>query len=166
MTRALKSTTLGAIANSYIGDSPQPSTLSYIWNFGSLLALCLVGQIVTGVILAIHYCPHVDIAFTSVEHIIRDVSHGWMVRYLHANIASLFFAFVYTHVARGLYYASYKSPRIAPWSVGVVLLVFMILTAFLGYCLVMGQMSLWGATVITSMLGALPWLGGDLTELV
>lgn len=89
-----------------------------------------------------HYCPHVDIAFTSVEHIMRDVSHGWLVRYLHANIASLFFAFVYTHVARGLYYGSYKSPRIAPWSVGVVLLVFIILTAFLGYCLVIGQMSL------------------------
>ena len=114
MVRALKSTSLGAIANSYMGDSPQPSTLSYIWNFGSLLALCLVGQIVTGVILAMHYCPQIELAFTSVEHIMRDVGQGWMVRYLHANIASLFFAFVYAHVARGLYYGSYKSPRIAP----------------------------------------------------
>lgn len=166
MTRTLKTSSLGGIFNAYLGDSPQPSTLSYIWNFGSLLAICLVGQIVSGVILAIHYCPHIDMAFTSVEHIIRDVSGGWIIRYAHANIASLFFACVYSHVARGVYYASYKSPRIAPWSVGVVILVFIILTAFLGYCLVMGQISLWGATVITSMLGALPWLGGDLTELV
>jgi len=96
----------------------------------------------------------------------RDVSGGWAIRYTHANIASIFFACVYAHIARGIYYASYKSPRVAPWSVGVVILVFIILTAFLGYCLVMGQMSLWGATVITSILGALPWLGGDLTELV
>ena len=166
MTRSLKATSLGSIFNSYIGDSAQPSTISYMWNFGSLLAICLVTQIISGVILAIHYCPSIDLAFSSVEHIMRDVSGGWIIRYTHANVASLFFACVYAHIARGIYYASYKSPRIAPWSVGVVILVFMILTAFLGYCLVIGQMSLWGATVITSILSALPWVGGDLTELV
>jgi quinol-cytochrome oxidoreductase complex cytochrome b subunit len=142
MTRTLKTTSLGSIFNSYIGDSPQPSTLSYIWNFGSLLAICLVTQIISGVILAIHYCPDIDLAFSSVEHIMRDVSGGWIIRYTHANVASLFFACVYAHIARGIYYASYKSPRIAPWSVGVVILVFIILTAFLGYCLVIGQISL------------------------
>lgn len=166
LVRLLKSDPVLGLANGYLVDSAQPSTLSYMWNFGSLLATCLVIQIVSGVLLAMHYCPSVDLAFASVEHIMRDVSYGWLTRYVHANTASLFFVCVYMHVARGLYYGSYRSPRVLPWSVGVVILVVMILTAFLGYCLVFGQMSLWRATVITSMLSALPWIGTDLTELV
>jgi ubiquinol-cytochrome c reductase cytochrome b subunit len=131
--RLLKSNKLLSIVNSYIVDSPQPSNLSYAWNFGSLLATCLGIQIVTGVILAMHYTPNVDLAFISVEHIMRDVNYGWMIRYLHANTASFFFIFVYLHIGRGMYYGSYKRPRIWPWSIGVIILVLMIGTAFLGY---------------------------------
>jgi len=164
--RLLKSDPILGLANSYLVDSAQPSSISYIWNFGSLLATCLVVQIVTGVLLAMHYCPSREMAFTSVEHIMRDVSYGWLTRYTHANTASLFFAFAYLHVARGMYYGSYSSPTSRVWTVGVVILVVRILTAFLGYCLVMGQRSLWGATVITSMLSAVPGVGVDLTQLV
>lgn len=164
--RLLKSDPILGLANSYLVDSAQPSSISYRWNFGSLLATCLVVQIVTGVLLARHYCPSRERAFTSVEHIRRDVSYGWLTRYTHANTASLFFAFAYLHVARGRYYGSYSSPTSRVWTVGVVILVVMILTAFLGYCLVMGQRSLWGATVITSMLSAVPGVGVDLTQLV
>lgn len=131
--RFLKSNKLRSIINSYIVDSPQPSNISYMWNFGSLLATCLGIQIVTGVILAMHYTPNVDLAFISVEHIMRDVNYGWMIRYLHANTASFFFIFVYLHIGRGMYYGSYKSPRILPWSIGVIILVLMMGTAFLGY---------------------------------
>lgn len=164
--RLLKSDPILGLANSYLIDSAQPSSISYLWNFGSLLATCLVVQIVTGVLLAMHYCPSVEMAFTSVEHIMRDVQYGWLTRYTHANTASLFFAFAYLHVARGMYYGSYSSPTAMVWTVGVVILIVMILTAFLGYCLVFGQMSLWGATVITSMLSAVPGIGVDLTQLV
>lgn len=164
--RLLKSNKLLSIVNSYIVDSPQPSNLSYAWNFGSLLATCLGIQIVTGIILAMHYTPNVDLAFISVEHIMRDVNYGWMIRYLHANTASFFFIFVYLHIGRGLYYGSYKSPRIWPWSIGVIILVLMMGTAFLGYVLPYGQMSLWGATVITNMLSAIPWIGTDFVEFV
>ena len=164
--RLLKSDPLLGLANSYLIDSAQPSSISYLWNFGSLLATCLVVQILTGVLLAMHYCPSVEMAFTSVEHIMRDVQYGWLTRYTHANTASLFFAFAYLHVARGMYYGSYSSPTAMVWTVGVVILIVMILTAFLGYCLVFGQMSLWGATVITSMLSAVPGIGVDLTQLV
>lgn len=131
--RNLKSNSLLSLVNSYIVDSPQPSSLSYMWNFGSLLALCLGLQIVTGIFLAMHYTPNVDLAFTSVEHIMRDVNLGWAIRYAHANIASFFFIFVYLHIGRGLYYGSYKSPRVLPWSIGVIILVLMMATAFLGY---------------------------------
>ena len=130
--RLLKSNKLLSIVNSYVVDSPQPSNLSYMWNFGSLLATCLGLQIVTGIILAMHYTPNVDLAFISVEHIMRDVNYGWLIRYLHANGASFFFIFVYLHIARGMYYGSYKSPRILPWSIGVIILVLMMGTAFLG----------------------------------
>jgi len=164
--RLLKSNKLLSIVNSYVVDSPQPSNLSYMWNFGSLLATCLGLQIVTGIILAMHYTPNVDLAFVSVEHIMRDVNYGWLIRYLHANGASFFFIFVYLHIGRGLYYGSYKSPRIWPWSIGVIILVLMMGTAFLGYVLPYGQMSLWGATVITNMLSAIPWIGGDFVEFV
>lgn len=142
--RLLKSNAILGLANSYIIDNPEPANISYMWNFGSLLGLCLVIQIVTGIFLAMHYCPNADLAFASVEHIMRDVNFGWAIRYVHANTASFFFLFMYFHVGRGLYYGSYKSPRVMPWSIGVIILVLTMATAFLGYCLPYGQMSLWG----------------------
>jgi ubiquinol-cytochrome c reductase cytochrome b subunit len=164
--RLLKSHPLLGLFNSYLVDSPQPSNLSYLWNFGSLLGMCLVIQIVTGIFLAMHYTPNVELAFTSVEHIMRDVNYGWLIRYLHANVASFFFIFVYLHIGRGMYYGSYKSPRILPWSIGVIIFVLMMATGFLGYVLPYGQMSLWGATVITNLLSAIPWIGEDFVQLV
>lgn len=164
--RLLKSNAFLSLVNSYVVDSPQPANLSYLWNFGSLLALCLGLQIVTGVVLAMHYTPHVDLAFISVEHIMRDVNYGWMIRYLHANGASFFFIFVYLHIGRGLYYGSYKSPRVLLWSIGVIILVLMMGTAFLGYVLPYGQMSLWGRNVITNMISAVPWIGQDAVQFV
>ena len=131
--RTLKSQVLLRLVNSYIVDSPQPANLSYLWNFGSLLGACLVLQILTGIFLAMHYQPHVDFAFNSVEHIMRDVNNGWAVRYTHANVASFFFIFVYAHIATGLYYGSYKSPRVLLWAIGVIILIVMMATAFLGY---------------------------------
>ena len=162
--RLLKTNVLLAQVNSFIVDSPQPANLSYMWNMGSLLAMTLGIQIITGVVLAMHYTPNVDLAFVSVEHIMRDVNYGWLLRYLHANGASFFFIAVYLHIARGLYYGSYKAPRTATWLVGVIMLVLMMGIAFLGYVLPYGQMSLWGATVITSMLSAVPWIGGDFVQ--
>jgi len=164
--RLLKQNSLLGLVNSYVVDSPQPANLSYAWNGGSLLATCLGIQIVTGIILAMHYTPNVDLAFVSVEHIMRDVNYGWMIRYIHANVASFFFIFVYLYIGRGLYYGSYKSPRVLPWSIGVVILVLMMAVAFLGYVLPYGQMSLWGATVITNMLSAIPWIGQDFVQFV
>jgi len=164
--RLLKSHPILGLLNSYMVDSPQPANISYLWNFGSLLGMCLGIQILTGVFLAMHYTPNVDLAFISVEHIMRDVNYGWAVRYTHANTASFFFIFVYVHIARGLYYGSYRSPRVLPWSIGVIILVLMMATAFLGYVLPYGQMSLWGATVITNLLSAIPWIGQDFVQLV
>ena len=123
--RFLKTNLLLRLVNSYIVDSPQPLNLSYLWNFGSLLGTCLVIQILTGVFLAMHYQPHVDFAFDSVEHIMRDVNSGWAVRYTHANVASFFFIFVYLHIGRNLYYGSYKTPRVLLWSIGVIILILM-----------------------------------------
>nr|QNH92693.1 apocytochrome b [Wolfiporia cocos] len=161
--RILKTHVLLRLLNSYIVDSPQPANISYLWNFGSLLGTCLVLQILTGVILAMHYTPSVEMAFNSVEHIMRDVSNGWIVRYTHANVASFFFIFVYFHIGRNLYYGSYKSPRILVWSIGVVLLIGMMLTAFLGYT----YSPKWNlATVITNLLSAVPVFGQDLVELI
>ncbi len=164
--RLLKKNPILRLVNSYVVDNPEPSNISYLWNFGSLLGLCLVFQIITGIFLAMHYQPNVELAFNSVEHIMRDVNYGWLIRYTHANVASFFFIFVYAHLARGLYYNSYKSPRVAPWTIGVIILVLMMATAFLGYVLVYGQMSLWGATVITNLLSAIPWIGNDFVEFV
>lgn len=130
--RLLKRHTFLSIVNDYVIDSPQPSNLNYNWNYGSLLALCLGIQIITGVTLAMHYTPNINLAFISVEHIIRDVNFGWLIRYLHANVASFFFLFVYLHIGRGLYYGSYKSPRIIVWSIGVIIFFLIIGTAFLG----------------------------------
>jgi ubiquinol-cytochrome c reductase cytochrome b subunit len=162
--RILKSHPLLRLANSYIIDSPQPSNISYLWNFGSLLAFCLVIQIITGVTLAMHYNPSVLEAFNSVEHIMRDVNNGWLIRYLHSNTASAFFFIVYLHMGRGLYYGSYRAPRTLVWTLGVIIFILMIVTAFLGYVLPYGQMSLWGATVITNLMSAIPWIGQDIVE--
>ena len=131
--RILKSHSLLKMVNSYVVDSPQPSNISYLWNFGSLLAFCLIIQIVTGVTLGMHYTPNVLEAFDSVEHIMRDVNNGWLIRYLHSNTASAFFFLVYLHIGRGLYYASYKAPRTLTWIIGTIILILMIATAFLGY---------------------------------
>ena len=164
--RILKSHPLLKLVNSYVIDSPQPSNISYLWNFGSLLALCLIIQIVTGVTLGMHYTPNVTEAFDSVEHIMRDVNNGWLIRYLHSNTASAFFFLVYLHIGRGLYYGSYKAPRTLTWTIGTVILILMMATAFLGYVLPYGQMSLWGATVITNLMSAIPWVGQDIVEFI
>lgn len=141
---------------------PTVSNLTYFWNFGVLALLCLVIQIATGVFLAMHYTPEQGLAFSSVEHIMRDVNMGWLIRYLHSNGASMFFIVVYIHVFRGLYYGSYLEPREGLWIVGVIILLLMILTAFMGYVLPWGQMSFWGATVITNLVSAIPKIGGEI----
>ncbi|MGE0151293.1 MAG: cytochrome bc complex cytochrome b subunit [Reyranellaceae bacterium] len=138
---------------------PTPRNFNYFWNFGAISMIMLVTMIVTGIVLAMHYTPHVDHAFTSVERIMRDVNWGWMVRYLHMNGASFFFIAVYVHIFRGLYYGSYKQPRELLWILGVVILLLMMATAFMGYVLPWGQMSFWGATVITNLFSAIPWVG-------
>jgi ubiquinol-cytochrome c reductase cytochrome b subunit len=164
--RILKSHPLLKLVNSYIIDSPQPSNISYLWNFGSLLAFCLAIQIITGVTLAMHYNPSVSEAFNSVEHIMRDVNNGWLIRYLHSNTASAFFLLVYLHIGKGLYYGSYRAPRTLVWVIGTVIFILMMATAFLGYVLPYGQMSLWGATVITNLMSAIPWVGHDIVEFI
>ena len=143
-------------------DFPTPKNLNYWWTFGGILAVCLVIQIVTGVILAMHYTPSVEDAFASVERIMRDVEYGWLIRYIHANGASMFFLAVYVHMFRGLYYGSYKAPREISWILGVVIYLLMMGTAFMGYVLPWGQMSLHGAAVITSLIGAIPLIGEDI----
>ena len=130
--RILKSNPVLTIFNSYLVDSPQPSTISYLWNFGSLLGLCLISQIVSGILLAMHYQGSASFAFSSVEHIMRDVNDGWLIRMVHANIASFFFICVYLHISRGLYYGSYRSPRIGVWVIGTIIFFLMMATAFLG----------------------------------
>lgn len=164
--RILKSHPLLKLVNNYLIDSSEPSNISYLWNFGSLLAICLVIQIITGVTLAMHYSPNVLEAFNSIEHIMRDVNNGWLIRYLHANTASAFFFLVYLHIGRGIYYGSYRSPRTLVWAIGTVILILMMATAFLGYVLPYGQMSLWGATVITNLISAIPWIGQDIVEFI
>ncbi|MEL7489599.1 MAG: cytochrome b/b6 [Pseudomonadota bacterium] len=144
-------------------DFPTPKNLNYWYTFGGILAVCLVVQIVTGVVLAMHYTAHVDMAFESVEHIMRDVNYGWLMRYVHANGASMFFIAVYLHMFRGLYYGSYKEPREMLWILGVIIFLLMMATAFMGYVLPWGQMSFWGATVITNLFSAIPLIGNDIT---
>ncbi len=138
---------------------PTPRNLNYLWTFGAILSFMLVAQIITGVVLVMHYTPHVTLAFSSVEHIMRDVNFGWLLRYMHANGASMFFIAVYVHIFRGLYYGSYKAPREVLWILGVVIFLLMMATAFMGYVLPWGQMSFWGATVITNLFSALPFVG-------
>lgn len=164
--RLLKTNTFLKLANPYVIDAPTPSNLSYAWNFGSLLAICLIIQIISGVTLAMHYNPSVAEAFNSVEHIMRDVNNGWFIRYLHSNTASAFFFLVYLHIGRGLYYGSYKAPRTLSWTIGTIMLVLMMAIGFLGYVLPYGQMSLWGATVITNLMSAIPWIGQDIVEFI
>jgi ubiquinol-cytochrome c reductase cytochrome b subunit len=164
--RILKSHFLLRLLNSYLIDHSQPSNISYLWNFGSLLGICLIIQIVTGVTLAMHYNPSILEAFNSVEHIMRDVNNGWLIRYLHSNTASAFFFLVYLHIGRGIYYGSYRAPRTLAWALGTVILILMMGTGFLGYVLPYGQMSLWGATVITNLISAIPWIGQDIVEFI
>jgi len=148
----------GLIHSSFVAY-PTPRNLNYWWTFGGILSFMLGVQFVTGIVLAMHYTPHVDHAFNSVEHIMRDVNYGWLLRYLHANGASMFFLAGYIHVFRGLYYGSYKDPREVLWILGVILLLLMIATGFMGYVLPWGQMSFWAATVITNLFSAIPLVG-------
>ena len=141
---------------------PTPKNFNYFWNFGALAMVTLVVMIVTGIFLAMHYTPHVDYAFDSVERIMRDVNYGWLIRYIHMNGASMFFIVVYIHIFRGLYYGSYKAPRELLWILGVIILLLMMATAFMGYVLPWGQMSFWGATVITNLFSAIPLVGDDI----
>ena len=142
---------------------PTPKNLHDWWTFGGILAVMLVVQIVTGIVLVMHYTPHVDMAFASVEHIMRDVNSGWLMRYLHANGASMFFIAVYVHIFRGMYYGSYKAPREVLWMIGVAIYLVMMATAFMGYVLPWGQMSFWGAKVITNLFSAVPFFGESIT---
>nr|YP_009446455.1 cytochrome b [Ancoracysta twista]ATY40943.1 cytochrome b [Ancoracysta twista] len=153
---------LANILNQHLVDYPTPINISYFWNFGVLAGFCLIIQILTGIFLAMHYTPHVDLAFASVEHIMRDVNYGWLIRYTHANGASMFFIVIYLHVFRGLYYGSYDRPRALVWIFGVVIMLLTMGTAFLGYVLPWGQMSFWGATVITNFATAIPYVGYDI----
>ena len=156
---------IGLIHSSFVAF-PVPRNLNYFWTFGGVLAFMLTAQIVTGVVLAMHYDPNAKTAFDSVEHIMRDVNYGWMLRYLHANGASMFFAAVYIHIFRNLYYGSYKAPREVLYIIGVLIFLLMMATAFLGYTLPWGQMSYWGATVITNILAAVPVLGDTIQSLL
>nr|APX40133.1 cytochrome b [Chaetocnema arida] len=156
-----KSPMLKIIYNSLI-NLPSPSNISYMWNFGSLLGMCLMIQILTGLFLAMHYCSNIEIAFNSVAHICRDVNYGWLIRTLHANGASFFFICIYMHIGRGIYYSSYN--MIETWMIGVTIFFITMGTAFLGYVLPWGQMSFWGATVITNLMSAIPYLGNTLVQ--
>nr|ACI41919.1 cytochrome b [Scotophilus nux] len=162
MTNIRKSHPLLKIINSSFIDLPTPSSISSWWNFGSLLGICLAIQILTGLFLAMHYTSDTTTAFSSVTHICRDVNYGWVLRYRHANGASMFFICLYLHIGRGLYYGSYMYKE--TWNVGVVLLFAVMATAFMGYVLPWGQMSFWGATVITNLLSAIPYIGTNLVE--
>nr|ANJ70419.1 cytochrome b [Haliplus lineatocollis] len=152
------------IMNSALIDLPTPSNISLWWNFGSLLGLCLIIQILTGLFLAMHYTANIEMAFNSINHICRDVNYGWLLRTLHANGASFFFICIYMHIGRGMYYGSYKFMH--TWMIGVIILFMVMGTAFMGYVLPWGQMSFWGATVITNLLSAVPYLGTMLVQWV
>ena len=147
----------------HLKEYPTPKNLNYWWTFGGILTFCLITQIVTGVILGMHYVAHTDHAFDSIEHIMRDVNYGWLLRYVHANGASMFFLAVYIHIFRGLFYGSYKAPREVIWIIGVIIYLLMMATAFMGYVLPWGQMSFWGATVITNLFSAIPFVGESIT---
>jgi ubiquinol-cytochrome c reductase cytochrome b/c1 subunit len=154
---------MGLIHSSFV-VFPNPRNLNYLWTFGGILSFCLVVQIITGIVLAMHYTPHVDFAFESVEHIMRNVNYGWMLRYIHSNGGSMFFVAVYIHIFRGLFYGSYKEPREVLWILGVIIYFLMMATAFMGYLLPWGQMSFWGATVISNFFSAIPWVGDEVVQ--
>nr|BCH36362.1 cytochrome b [Acanthaster planci] len=157
-----KSHPLFSVVNNFLIDLPSPSNLSIWWNFGSLLGLCLIIQIITGLFLAMHYTSDISLAFSSISHICRDVNYGWLLRNIHANTASFFFLCIYFHIGRGLYYGSYINKE--AWNIGVILLLLTMLTAFVGYVLPWGQMSFWGATVITNLVSALPYVGTSIVQ--
>nr|AAM45776.1 cytochrome b [Poeciliopsis elongata] len=162
MANLRKSHPLLKIANDALVDLPAPVNISAWWNFGSLLGLCLIAQILTGLFLAMHYTSDISTAFSSVAHICRDVNYGWLIRNMHANGASFFFICIYLHIGRGLYYGSYLYKE--TWNIGVILLLLVMMTAFVGYVLPWGQMSFWGATVITNLLSAVPYMGDALVQ--
>nr|BAV70443.1 cytochrome b [Phoxinus phoxinus] len=162
MASLRKTHPLMKIANGALIDLPTPSNISALWNFGSLLGLCLITQVLTGLFLAMHYTSDISTAFSSVTHICRDVNYGWLIRNMHANGASFFFICIYMHIARGLYYGSYLYKE--TWNIGVILLLLVMMTAFVGYVLPWGQMSFWGATVITNLLSAVPYMGDMLVQ--
>jgi len=149
---------MGLVHSSFVAF-PVPRNLNYLWTFGAILAVMLGAQIVTGIILAMHYVPSATLAFASIEHIMRDVNYGWLIRYLHTNGASMFFLAVYVHMFRGIYYGSYKAPREVLWILGVIIYLLMMATAFMGYVLPWGSMSFAGATVITNLFTAIPVVG-------
>ncbi|WP_108660742.1 cytochrome b [Acuticoccus kandeliae] len=157
---------LFSLANEQAIEFPTPKNLNYMWTFGAILMFMLITMMVSGIVLAMHYAANTDIAFERVEHIMRNVNFGWMIRYIHAVGASMFFFAVYMHLARGLYYGSYKAPREILWMLGVVILILMMATAFMGYVLPWGQMSFWGATVITNLFSAIPLVGHSIVELL
>jgi len=157
-------TFIQTFAQSHIVTYPTPINLNYMWSFGSMAGICLVIQILTGIFLAMHYTPHIDLAFSSVEHIMSNVNNGWLIRYLHANGASMFFIVVYAHLFRGLYYGSYMYPRGKLWGIGIIIFLLMMATAFMGYVLPWGQMSLWGCIVITNLFSAIPLIGHSIVE--
>nr|UYI30636.1 cytochrome b [Aquatica sp. q XF-2022] len=160
--KIMKKNPLFKILNNLIIDLPSPSNISSWWNFGSLLGMCLIIQVITGLFLAMHYCSDISLAFNSVVHICRDVNYGWLMRIIHMNGASLFFVCLYSHIGRGIYYSSFMQKM--TWTVGVIMFFMVMGTAFLGYVLPWGQMSFWGATVITNLLSAIPYLGNNIVQ--
>jgi ubiquinol-cytochrome c reductase cytochrome b subunit len=150
------------ILNNSLVDLPTPPNISLWWNYGSLLGLCLIIQIVTGLFLSIHYTPNIEFAFSSVVHISQDINYGWVIRHIHANTASLFFLFLYLHIGRGIYYQSFN--LVETWNIGVLIFILTIATAFIGYVLPWGQIRFWGATVITNLFSAIPYIGSTLVE--
>nr|AEL97197.1 cytochrome b [Hexatrygon bickelli] len=161
-TNIRKTHPLFKIINNSLIDLPTPTNISSWWNFGSLLGLCLIIQIITGLFLSMHYTSDISLAFSSIAHICRDVNYGWLIRNTHANTASLFFICIYLHIARAIYYGSYLNKE--AWNIGVLILILLMATAFVGYVLPWGQMSFWGATVITNLLSALPYIGNTLVQ--
>ena len=149
--------------SAHLREYPTPRNLNYWWTFGAILTFCLVAQIATGIVLAMHYVAHADLAFNSIEHIMRDVNYGWLLRYLHSNGSSMFFLAVYIHIFRSLFYGSHKSPREIIWVLGMLIYILMMATAFMGYVLPWGQMSFWAATVITNLFTAIPLIGESIT---
>lgn len=156
----------GKVSNNHLSTYPTPKNLTYGWSFGALSGICLIIQIVTGLFLSMHYEPSITGAFASVENIMRNVDYGWIIRFSHANGASMFFFMLFFHIIRGLFFSSYLKPRASIWISGIILFLLVMATAFLGYVLPWGQMSLWGATVITNLFSAIPFIGTDIVTIL